>query len=427
MSDVRPAGPFPLPNAGNLETWLVRFDKDGVCTSPSTRAALLARVDAQPADVIFFSHGWQTDFNGATDQYGRFLKALNQVLADHPLPDKKILFVGITWPSKWIASTEGPKMAGAGDGGEDEYAEALTELTARLTDAENDRARELAALPVLSRDEAREFAQLLAKGSAPTLGETSEALAPDDAIKLAAELSPAAGVYDPDHVGSATGDAGGAAAASDGFDGFTLVRLFSIYQMKDRAGRVGARGVASLLTDLTARARSVHLVGHSFGAKVMLSALLGEPARARKPNTMLLLQPAISHLCFAPELDNAIGKGGYSAAPGLVSGQIFTTYSRHDFPLRNVFHLALRRARDIGEAKIAGDEPPNKHAALGGFGPRSAGEVLLELPASGGAYAVPDSAKIVALDASPDKRVPSHGDVQNVHTAWALRRQIEKG
>ena len=76
MPGVSSVGPFPIQGIG-LETWLVRFDKNGVCSSPDTRAALLAALAAKPASpILFFSHGWNNDFSDAVSLYQRFLTSL---------------------------------------------------------------------------------------------------------------------------------------------------------------------------------------------------------------------------------------------------------------------------------------------------------------------------------------------------------------
>ena len=52
--------------------------------------------------------------------------------------------------------------------------------------------------------------------------------------------------------------------------------------MKNRAGTVGRNGLGPLLGRLPAGVR-VHLVGHSFGARLVSFALAGLPAGARRP------------------------------------------------------------------------------------------------------------------------------------------------
>jgi pimeloyl-ACP methyl ester carboxylesterase len=219
------------------------------------------------------------------------------------------------------------------------------------------------------------------------------------------------------------------AAAGEGWDPTDIIKLASLFQMKDRAARVGVRGVATLLRNLLGATKAgVHVFGHSFGAKVMLSALCAQPTPQRSPESLLLLQPAISHLCFADIVPGRQGSGGYRKALKLVGSPIFTTFSSMDFPLHKIFHLALRRPADLGELRVAmAGEPPDRYAALGGYGPRRAGEraAIDPIPALGENYPNLAGVTIVGLDGSA-QRITSHTDVANEYTAWALRTQIER-
>ena len=100
-----------------------------------------------------------------------------------------------------------------------------------------------------------------------------------------------------------------------------------------------------------------------------------------------------------------------------VNKPILSTFSAHDFPLTRVFHLAVRRSGDLGEAQIAADEPPSKYAALGGFGPRKAGEKLIDVLDRPQKYALGD-ARVYGIKAT--RTIPGHGDVSNESTWWAL-------
>jgi hypothetical protein len=65
--------------------------------------------------VIFFSHGWNNDFADAVDLYRRFLTELEKVLTAHPVAGPHPIFVGVTWPSIWLPSDDGPQMAAGHD------------------------------------------------------------------------------------------------------------------------------------------------------------------------------------------------------------------------------------------------------------------------------------------------------------------------
>src|SRR5204863_823662 len=120
---------------------------------------------------------------------------------------------------------------------------------------------------------------------------------------------------------------------------------------------------------LKAPTARVHLIGHSYACKVVLSALCFQEL-PRPVTSLLLLQPAISYLCFAAADATGTGKpGGYHDALDKVEQPILTTYSTHDVALRDLFHLAVRRPFDQGEEHIGADVPPSPYAALGGYGP----------------------------------------------------------
>lgn len=425
-----------------MPVWLVRFDEAGRCISPLTRDAAVEAVSAGGhRHVVFFAHGWNTDYDSAVGQYRAFLRAYEGGPGTAPAPGST-LFLGVTWPSVWLPGEAGPQMAGAGDpdgGAEDKIMEAVAlDLVATVPDGRAERAYELLDQPRLAAAEARELAELVAPAfhaGADELGDGSEALSTDDLLQAAAAMGRkeggAAANDDLDHIGTVIAAPGGPAPAGGlAFDPRDIVRLFSLYRMKDRAGAVGARGVASLMRELLGRTKAkVHAVGHSFGCKVMLSALCSPDPLSRRLDSLLLLQPAISHLSFAETVPGRSGPGGYRAALDRVVAPILTTYSGRDWPLHGIFHLALRRAADLGDARIAGGEtaagaPPSRYAALGGYGPRGANERLIDpIPAAGEAYPPMDGARLIGLDGTRDRRIPSHGGVANAYTAWALHQQ----
>ena len=436
-------GPIDLPGV-SFECWLLQFDKHGECTSPQTRQELLQRLPAiGNAPVILFSHGWNNEFVDAKNLYASFLKQL----AAHPLPGPPPLFVGVTWPSTWVSSdsdlvriaaeneADGPLVA-AEQTAEREIADGLAEP------ADRERLHALLSSPTVTQQEAEALTKLVSASLATAVKgpvqEGTEAQAPDPESMLAAltAMQERPKSADQDDLGEGgTLDAPGSAGLQSAglfsaLDPRPILRLASVYQMKDRAGVVGWNGVARLVEDILAHAAGpLHVVGHSYGCKVVLSAITGATL-PRKVRSVLLLQPAISYLSFADAVPGRDGKGGYSGVPGKVELAILTTYSRLDRPLHDAFHLALRRKGDLGELSIAtvptaAGSPPSSYAALGGYGPRGANEDLREpLPDSGKTFSVPHGPAIIGFDGTQGSRIKSHGDVATEYTGWLLHQQM---
>lgn len=440
MTDRLPAGPYrTLQLEGGVEVpyYIIPFDKRGTCQAPATRAHLLQDLtEGAYSDLFLFSHGWNNDWTAATGRYEDFIDGYMKLRRERqiPVPDGyKPLLVGIFWPSTalvFTAAERGPQLAAAAPGVVDEaVAEERRELQELAEELEPEAAEtlyRLAQKETLSRDEARELAdvgaQLLA-GEDDELGFSTEIEA-EDLLALWEEEAAAELEEDDDLAGLIAGGTGaqpaGVGDVLKRLDPRRAIRMFTVWKMKDRAGRVGARGVGPLLRDaLTASAARVHVIGHSYGAKAVLSATSFGDELPRKVRSMLLLQPAVSHLCFADTVPTTDRPGGYRPALERVENPIFSTFSEHDFPLTKVFHLALRRKGDLGEAAIAAaGDPPSKYAALGGFGPRRAGQKIVNLQDAGAAYELQPGVPIYGLDGS--RSIPGHGDVNSEATWWAL-------
>jgi hypothetical protein len=104
-------------------------------------------------------------------------------------------------------------------------------------------------------------------------------------------------------------NAGGAAGLRDVVDGVIgaarrIANFTTYYQMKERAGVVGRTGLGQLLRRLRSRksALRLHLIGHSFGARVVTAAV--DTLDANTPAvTVTLLQGAYSHNRLAKAFD----------------------------------------------------------------------------------------------------------------------------
>jgi hypothetical protein len=216
-------------------------------------------------------------------------------------------------------------------------------------------------------------------------------------------------------------------AAGFSLDPRNLLRLGTVWEMKARAGRVGANGVSAVVQHvLDETPARLHMIGHSFGARVMLSSLaVGDP-HARKARSMLLLEPAINRWCFAAKVIGTEVAGGYQPVLSRVELPVFSTFSRHDYPLHETFHLAVRGS-SLGEPDIAAIGDTTRYGALGGYGPEGLDGLAVVQPALAAgtaSYQMPDQVRVVAIDGGVDLNgrpaIAGHGDINNPVTWWAL-------
>jgi len=337
--------------------WEVRFDEEGRGAEPGQVDELLAGVVAEGIDDLFvLSHGWNNDAPIARRLYERFFASLRAVLDGlDPPPGSAIGTVGVHWPSmRW--PDEDPVAAGTGGaaalGGGAVDDRALVEgLGAVFTGPE-----EQAALAELGRllDERPDDPAALARfqelmgvlASGPDVADAPEdageqallSATPEEVFgSFADEVDRTAGVD-----GTAAVHEGGAAGLGDVTARLwrgakEALRQASYWRMKQRAGVVGQRGLGPLVGRLRAAAPDlrVHLVGHSFGARLVSYALSGLPAETLQPSSpvksVLLLQGAFSHFAFADRLPHDPDRsGGLAGMAARVEGPLLVSHSRHD-------------------------------------------------------------------------------------------------
>ncbi|MFD9073050.1 serine-threonine protein kinase, partial [Streptomyces lasiicapitis] len=128
-----------------------------------------------------------------------------------------------------------------------------------------------------------------------------------------------------------------------------LLRQATYYSMKRRAGAIGQLGLGATLGLLARDVPDirVHLVGHSFGARLVAYGLRGMPAGVRCVKSATLLQGAFSHYAFSARLPHDRSRGG--ALHGVqrrVDGPLMCCYSRHDDALGKFYPLASKLAGD---------------------------------------------------------------------------------
>lgn len=431
--------------------YIIPFDKKGRCKAPKTRQILLDTIrEVKYSHIFIFSHGWNNDWETASERYfdfaGGFSKLrreLDQRVNDHYRP----LLIGVFWPSTslvlpWERAPDfaatglmSEEVAAAQDAVATDEDQLMTDVAAELPSEQVDRFYELIDMELLDSDDALELARIIAPllwGDDDELGAAGDVTAADLLQIWRAASSASVPEFrddDDDSFGTADGVSGEPEAAGwvKKLDPRHALRMASVWRMKDRAGKVGAKGVSPLLTDiLDSGDHSVHLIGHSYGAKVMLSATGYQPL-PRPVESMLLLQPAVSHLCFASDVGGKKQAGGYRPVLKGVKQPIVTTFSKHDSALTKYFHLAVRRDSDLGEQRIASGTP-SRYAALGGFGPGGLHSELKTVPIRdpGEPYPELDNPGIDVLALRGDRTILGHGDISNRSTWWVLFEQARR-
>ena len=128
------------------------------------------------------------------------------------------------------------------------------------------------------------------------------------------------------------------------------LRQLTYFEMKKRAGVVGKEGLGPLLGRIHQADPQVriHLIGHSFGARLVSFALAGLPDPANSPvKSLYLLQGAFSHFAFADALPMDRSRGG--ALKGMaarVDGPLVASFTVHDMAVGKLYPLAALSSRD---------------------------------------------------------------------------------
>ena len=192
-----------------------------------------------------------------------------------------------------------------------------------------------------------------------------------------------------------------------------LLNYGTYFEMKARAGNVGKNGVAKLIDKLAPQVQRIHLIGHSFGGRVV--AATAANSTTDKIKSMSLLQTAFSHNGFSKT------RNGFFRSvvdQHRVHGPILVTYTKNDTAVGMAYPLASRINGD--KAAAFGDE----NDVFGGLGRNGAqqmqpGEVIAGklLPATG-SYSFA-AGKFFNLEGSPF--ISGHGDVAGKEITHAVR------
>ncbi|WP_416962831.1 serine-threonine protein kinase [Streptomyces sp. Agncl-13] len=361
--------------------WELTFDADGD-VEQGERDRLLREVRQRGVgDLIVFSHGWNNQRAGATRLYSRFFAPVPRLA-----PKARIGYVGVIWPSMEFPDQPIPDFPRSST--------AVTELTRPALDADTRHAL-LDAFPgkapvidqiarMLDQQppqdaELEEFGRLVrtlvevvppgpqALFGADTLAEGVPQCEPRMfAVGCTAEVCEQFAQALAHLAGTQTPGAVTEFALPNPWKGAReLLRQAAYFAMKRRAGTVGERGLGPVVGRLAAVAPEVrvHLVGHSFGGRLVSFALRGLPEGVRSVKSVTLLQGAFSHYAFAARLPDDPRTGGVlQGQQNRVDGPLVCCYSHCDSALGTIYPLASRMADDdcsfaaIDIGRVLGDK-----------------------------------------------------------------------
>lgn len=409
------------------------FDEHGACLEAPSIAA-------QTRQLIVVSHGWN---NNRAEAEALYRTLFTHFAALHPGGGAGFAIVGVIWPSKTFDfAAAGPVEAGAvaaasiGDddkaGGREAIAAAFAQFEAVFGDgAKRAQLAPLRALlPTIDQPAAQaRFVVLLralvqaSEGSGDVDGADYFFGAPDprEVFAKAQQASSEVVAFAP---GTAVQAAGIGGAISSAFSGVAnavgaLLNITTYYEMKLRAGTVGEHGLAPLLDQLAAAANieRVHLVGHSFGARLVTTAAMR--STTPKLHSLSLLQAAFSHNAFSPA-----GFFRKVVSRQRLNGPIIVTHTHNDLAVGKAYAIASRISGDATSGLGDADD------VFGGLGRNGAqhmeasevSHVARELLEAGQAYAL---APRLLHNLESSAYISGHGDVGGRQVAWALSQVFD--
>jgi hypothetical protein len=398
-------------------------------------------------DLFVVSHGWNDNMEEARALYRDLFGAVRAQLDRHlPGLDRRFGVVGILWPSKKFTDQElipGGAASITSSARQVLLGKKIDSLKGVFTTPKGDailqQAKEL--LPDLEDQPAArdQFGQLIRSLIAV------EAVIGEDGTKQFAKTSgadlmrklavvtlpgpparPGGGAVSMGGAAGAGAGAAGGAALFNPFSGVTaaasnLLNLTTYYQMKERAGLIGRTAAADLVKTIVASSPQVklHLVGHSFGARLVTALALGrEGMPVQQFASMSLLQAAFSQNGFADKF-NPIGFFRDVVAGHRVTGPILATCTVNDRAVGLAYPLVSLIA---GQNAAGFGGPTDPFGALGRNGAQNTTEAIDgELLPVDGNY---DFRGGAIFNLNADKVITGHSDICKPEVAYAVLRAV---
>jgi hypothetical protein len=441
-----------MPDVAGFPYTEIEFAKDATLVDPLAPDRALDLIQTRNVtDLLVLSHGWNNDMAEARNVYSGLLAQIAAVAPAVPaLRERQIGVVAVLWPSKRFADDDLIPGGAASLAAPDDSLVLVNMLRglkgtfdAPGADAALAKAQTLVPSLQVDPNARREFADLIRSVLVPAHNDSdldaSRSFFDHDGDELIRALSmtgadddtapPPAGVGGAADIGSAQpiADAGGAASLNDLFGGITagarnLMNYTTYYQMKQRAGLIGETAVNALLRSIRARfpQLKVHLVGHSFGARLVTAAASGPASPdGLVCDTLTLLQGAFSHYALAENYEpgmNGFFRGVVANPTAPVRGPVVITCSKNDRAVGIAYAIASRVANQVASA--LGDEN-DKYGGLGRNGaqrtPHTASATLIPV---GGTYGGFEGNKLFNLNA--DGVIMDHNDIRKPEVAYAI-------
>jgi hypothetical protein len=441
-----------MPDLNGFPYFEVEFNKQGEVHDQNQAKALTDFLAAGgTSDLFVISHGWNNDMGDARGLYDRFFNCVRQVVDSGKVSGigtRQFAIMAVLWPSKKFADkTLIPSGAAGAESPitNDFLRRELKELKGVFDDpnanAILDQAKQLVPDLEDSPKARRKFADLLRSVLPPQSATDVDAagdflrLPGDEVINrlgkpapIAAAKPTASGGGAAITGGTAATTGGGAAGLGNFFSGIksgalNLLNFTTYYQMKERAGIVGSNGVNQLLRTIRHQnpALKLHLIGHSFGGRVVTAAAAGpEDQPAVDVATMTLLQAAFSHYGFSEHYDGT-NNGFFRrvVTNKMVSGPIVISCTQNDQAVGKMYPLASLVAGQV--AADLGDKN-DKYGGLGRNGaqktPEASDGTLLSLDET---YQF-EPGKLHNLNA--DAIIKDHSDICHNEVAYALLNAV---
>jgi hypothetical protein len=406
-----------------LPYYELTFTADGTLTADGGLTAAVAAGGI--TNLFVFAHGWNDSVQTARGLYRSIFTMLAGMLG----PDQPTAaVVGVIWPSLLF-----PEDDPAGPGTPSTGAQLATALAPAFPGKEND----LAAMGALLDTQPPDASQLVRFHQLASGLVTTPVLAPEDAGPAAAITASTSAVFGQAAAMAKTAAGGpGAQGLPNPFTalwsgGKEMLRSMSYYEMKNRAGVIGRGGLGPLLAGLASAAAPlrIHLMGHSFGARLVSFALTGLPATAvgaaSPVKSLSLIQGAFSHFSFArPTPCAAVPAGALAGVLDRVDGPLLSTFTAADRAVGWWYPAASMLAHENAESLTDLDY---EWGGMGhdGFQQSPAGTTVPLQPqgfdygfAAGRCYLL-DANQVICANQSAFSG--AHSDIQHPEVAWAVR------